>query len=443
MVLFNYSTKELTAKIVYYGPGLCGKTTNLQYIHGNLPDTVKGKMLSLATKTDRTLFFDFLPIDLGEIRGMKTRVQLYTVPGQVFYNETRKLVLKGADGIIFVADSQEQMLSANVESFKNLEENLKGHGLSLADMPHAIQFNKRDLPNLASIEQLNSAINKYNAPFYETVATTGIGVQDTLKAITKLVLLHLTKKYDPSAASAPEAASAAPKPAAPQAPAPTPEIAAPAAETQAIPIASVPSVEPDQPIAVAQPSAPAVAASIETAEPQFEDSEIDDLVGEVEEIDDIPAPAPNPFAIDSSSLSEETPVAELPTVDDEPAKAEPEVAAAPSMEVDADFGIDVNTDPEPAVNDVHEIPEIDDPMPIEQPAAAAEPEAPASSDEVVLTEVASDDALFNDPNLDVARIEEGAEREIVVPVEMGSGDQLRRFKLSIRLRVDAVSGDDK
>ncbi len=196
MVLFNYSTRELTAKVVFYGPGLCGKTTNLQYIHANLPDGVKGRMLSLATKTDRTLFFDFLPIDLGDIRGMKTRVQLYTVPGQVFYNETRKLVLKGADGIVFVADSQEPMLGANIESFRNLEDNLRGHGMRLEEMPHVIQFNKRDLPRLASIEDLNAAINRFNAPFYESVATSGIGVQDTLKAIVKLVLLHLTRKYE-------------------------------------------------------------------------------------------------------------------------------------------------------------------------------------------------------------------------------------------------------
>ena len=133
---------------------------------------------------------------------MKTRVQLYTVPGQVFYNETRKLVLKGADGIVFVADSQATMLGANVESFKNLEENLKAHGMTLAEMPHILQFNKRDLPKLASIEELNAAINRFNGPFYESVATTGIGVQDTLKAITKLVLLHLTKKYDPKTAAA-------------------------------------------------------------------------------------------------------------------------------------------------------------------------------------------------------------------------------------------------
>src|SRR5882724_1755724 len=161
MVLFNYSTRELTAKIVYYGPGLCGKTTNLQFTYESLPDNVKkGKMLSLATKTDRTLFFDFLPLELGRIRGMKTRVQLYTVPGQVFYNSTRKLVMK---------------------------------------------FNKRDLPHLASIEEMNAQINRHNAPFYEAAATTGIGVEDTLKAITKLVLNNLASKYKLDGTGAPDA----------------------------------------------------------------------------------------------------------------------------------------------------------------------------------------------------------------------------------------------
>ena len=239
MVLFNYSTKELTAKIVYYGPGLCGKTTNLQYIHGNLPGNVKGKMLSLATKTDRTLFFDFLPIDLGKIRGMQTRVQLYTVPGQVFYNETRKLVLKGADGLVFVADSQEQMLSANAESFKNLEENLKGHGLTLSETPHVIQFNKRDLPKLAAIDQLNATVNKYNAPFYESIATTGIGVQDTLKAITKLVLLHLTKKYDPRFAAPKSVPAVAATPPSPQVSVQPVQMPVSGLDTTAIPLAPV------------------------------------------------------------------------------------------------------------------------------------------------------------------------------------------------------------
>jgi signal recognition particle receptor subunit beta len=224
MVLFNYSTRELTAKIVYYGPGLCGKTTNLQFIYGSLPDNVKkGKMLSLATKTDRTLFFDFLPIELGTIRGMRTRVQLYTVPGQVFYNSTRKLVLKGADGVVFVADSQSKMIEANVEAYRNLEENLKEMGIRIEEIPLVMQFNKRDLPNLASIEEMNTRINRHNAPFYEAVAMTGIGVEDTLKAITKLVLNNLSAKYRleeagatrPAGAPAPAAAMAATVPAAP------------------------------------------------------------------------------------------------------------------------------------------------------------------------------------------------------------------------------------
>src|SRR5262245_47050766 len=221
MVLFNYSTRELTAKIVYYGPGLCGKTTNLQFIYDNLPGGVKGKMLSLATKTDRTLFFDFLPLDLGEIRGMKTRIQLYTVPGQVFYNETRRLVLKGADGVVFVADSQKAMLEANVDSYKNLEENLRVHSMKLSEMPLVVQYNKRDLPNLAAVDDLNATVNRYGSPFYESVATTGIGVQDTLKAITKLVLLHLTRRYDTkkpvsdSVASSPAPVAPFPSPASP------------------------------------------------------------------------------------------------------------------------------------------------------------------------------------------------------------------------------------
>ena len=196
MVLFNYSTRELTAKIVYYGPGLCGKTSNLQFIYKTLPENIrKGKMLSLATKTDRTLFFDFLPIDLGRIRGLRTRIQLYTVPGQVFYNSTRKLVLKGADGIVFVADSQKRVLDSNLESYRNLEENLGELGISLEDTPLVLQFNKRDLPDLLTVDEMNSSLNRHNAPFYESVATTGIGIEDTLKAITKLVLTHLSQKY--------------------------------------------------------------------------------------------------------------------------------------------------------------------------------------------------------------------------------------------------------
>ena len=195
MVLFNYATKEITAKIVYYGPGLCGKTTNLQFVYDSLPSNNKSKMLSLATKTDRTLFFDFLPLDLGKIRGMRTKLQLYTVPGQVYYNSTRQLVLKGADGVVFVADSQDFALDANLESLQNLEDNLKRQGIRLREMPLVIQYNKRDLPNAMAVSELNAEVNKLGAPAFESVATTGLGVEETLKGITQLVLTHLIKKY--------------------------------------------------------------------------------------------------------------------------------------------------------------------------------------------------------------------------------------------------------
>src|ERR1043165_3206424 len=196
MVLFNYATREITAKIVYYGPGLCGKTTNLQFIYDSLPSNNKSKMLSLATKTDRTLFFDFLPLDLGKIRGMRTKLQLYTVPGQVYYNSTRQLVLKGSDGIVFVADSQDHALDANLESLQNLEDNLKRQGVRIREIPIVMQYNKRDLPNAMPAAEMNAEINKLNAPHFESVATTGIGVEETLKGITQLVLAHLIRKYN-------------------------------------------------------------------------------------------------------------------------------------------------------------------------------------------------------------------------------------------------------
>jgi len=194
MVLFNYATKEITAKIVYYGPGLCGKTTNLQYIYSKTSPEAKGKMISLATEADRTLFFDFLPLDLGSIRGFTTRFHLYTVPGQVFYDASRKLILKGVDGVIFVADSQEERMEANVESIRNLDENLREHGFDLASMPYALQFNKRDLPTAMPAEELYRVLNYKREPTFEAVATTGIGVFDTLKAVAKLILVELRKK---------------------------------------------------------------------------------------------------------------------------------------------------------------------------------------------------------------------------------------------------------
>jgi signal recognition particle receptor subunit beta len=214
MVLFNYSTKELTAKVVYYGPGLCGKTTNLQWIHEKLPIKNKGKMLSLATEADRTLFFDFLPIELGSIRGMKTRIQLYTVPGQVFYNATRRMVLKGADCVVFVADSQEPMLDANLDAVHNLRENLEANEIDADEIPTVLQFNKRDLPNALPIEILNEKLNPKGLPYFEAVAMKGIGVEETLKGATTLVFRALATKYGGAEGSA--ATTTAPvRPAAP------------------------------------------------------------------------------------------------------------------------------------------------------------------------------------------------------------------------------------
>lgn len=194
MAFVNFATREITAKIVYYGPGLGGKTTSLQYIHSGLPPDNKGKMISLATEEDRTIYFDFLPLNLGKIQDFNVRVQLYTVPGQVRYNATRKLVLRGADGLVFVADSQTHKKLANVESFSNMEENLRELGKELNDLPHVLQFNKIDLPSVLSLEEMSQLLNKFNVPFFETCATTGIGVLDALKSITKLVFNDLSKK---------------------------------------------------------------------------------------------------------------------------------------------------------------------------------------------------------------------------------------------------------
>ena len=193
MSFINYSSREINCKIVYYGPGLCGKTTNLQYVYAKTHPDAKGKMISLATETERTLFFDFLPLSLGEIRGFKTRFHLYTVPGQVFYDASRKLILKGVDGVVFVADSQIERMEANLESLENLRVNLGEQGYDLDRLPYVVQYNKRDLPNVATVEELRRMLNPRSVPEFQAVAPTGVGVFDTLKAVAKLVLTELKK----------------------------------------------------------------------------------------------------------------------------------------------------------------------------------------------------------------------------------------------------------
>jgi signal recognition particle receptor subunit beta len=223
MSMINYASREINCKLVYYGPGLGGKTTNLEHVYGKVSPNARGKMISLATETERTLFFDFLPVDLGTIRGFKTRFHLYTVPGQVYYNASRKLILKGVDGVVFVADSQMERMEANIESMQNLYDNMSQQGYDLTKVPFIVQYNKRDLPNAAPLAELQAALNpgwpvedparqkltpdpnhegEYlvfqqngqwieRAPYYEAVAVTGDGVFDTLKAVSKLVLKTL------------------------------------------------------------------------------------------------------------------------------------------------------------------------------------------------------------------------------------------------------------
>lgn len=191
MSFINFAAREINCKIVYYGPGLGGKTTNLQWIFERTGEQQKGKMISLATETERTLFFDFLPLDLGTVRGFKTRIHLYTVPGQVFYDASRKLILRGVDGVVFVADSQEERMDANVEALENLQENLKEHSYDFNRIPYVLQLNKRDLPNAMPADTLKQELVKKSEPVIEAVAFQGVGVFETLKAVAKLVLVEL------------------------------------------------------------------------------------------------------------------------------------------------------------------------------------------------------------------------------------------------------------
>jgi mutual gliding-motility protein MglA len=237
VVFFNYTTMQMTAKVVYYGPGLCGKTTNLQAIHQRTAPQSRGDMVSLETETDRTLFFDLLPLDVGVIGGMKVRLQLYTVPGQVFYNATRKLVLKGVDGIVFVADSQTAAVDANIESLNNLRVNLAELALGVDDVPLVFQFNKRDIRNIVPVASLNEALNPHGLPFYEAAALHGIGVFETLKGISRLAITSVQRKLaeeprPPSVGST----GRPPDDVAPKAPPPRPQTAGPA---DADPLASL------------------------------------------------------------------------------------------------------------------------------------------------------------------------------------------------------------
>jgi hypothetical protein len=336
MVFFNYSTMQMAAKVVYYGPGLCGKTTNLQWIFENTATDSRGEMVSLATETDRTLFFDLLPIDVGSIAGFSTRIQLYTVPGQVFYNTTRKLVLKGVDGVVFVADSQRPMLQANVESFQNLEENLAEMGLSLDTIPLVLQYNKRDLPNICDVAELDQALNRQGWSSVEAAAIDGRGVFETLKVISKKTLLALKKRLtkgrsDTPAAAAPRAPS---PPASGAPPRPAGAAAAPAAATP--PPGSSTGARPSIPGAAPSTAAAAATATATAATAAAKD----DTVGKAPEVPGAPPPresgggfdAPPPVRDPEEALEQASAAVRALQVEPAPSSPKQEEAAAPRQE---------------------------------------------------------------------------------------------------------------
>jgi len=342
MVMINRATKEMTIKVVYYGPGLCGKTTNLEFIYEKANPDKKGKLLSVATETDRTLFFDFLPMELGTIKGMKLRVQLYTVPGQVFYDATRRIVLRGSDGVVFVADSQQTMMDANIESVENLKKNLALNSLDSETIPLVFQYNKQDLPDLSSDEELEKALNWRGVPYFTSVATVGTGVNETVKKVIELVIRNLHQREASVKASgqamaggktpptpvAEAADEAAPPEAEPAAAAPPPEAepaspeteeARPAGETPAPPAAGAPPPEepplPEAPVPGTPPSEPAPVPEFEfSRKGEFDVEEAEPEAGEPEadvrdDAEPVPAgepamegtPGGKPAAVESSA----------------------------------------------------------------------------------------------------------------------------------------------
>lgn len=323
MVVVSYSGKEINAKLVYYGPGLSGKTTNLEYIYQSVPTNNRGKMVSMKTRTERTLFFDFLPVDLGEMGGFKTRFLLYTVPGQVYYNATRKLVLRGVDAIIFVADSARGKMDENVESLQNLQDNLKEYGLDVEEIPLVLQYNKRDVEDPYSVEELERALNPRGLPYFEAVATTGQGVFETFRGISRVLLQKLSKEVRLGETRATDSK-----------PAPRP---VPAAAKPAIPVASAPApprveepvaarVEQPMPLRVDEPVAPPPSPVEEPIAAAPEPSRFE-APPPPERIPEPETPVVEPAPVEDAVMEPETPpVQPLPLTRERPAVPKPRLA---------------------------------------------------------------------------------------------------------------------
>jgi signal recognition particle receptor subunit beta len=438
MVLFNYSTKELTAKVVYYGPGLCGKTTNLQWIHEKLPIRNKGKMLSLATETDRTLFFDFLPIELGTIRGMKTRIQLYTVPGQVFYNATRRMVLKGADCVVFVCDSQEPMIEANVESLENLKQNMEANELDSEEMPLVLQYNKRDLPNALPIEILNERLNQRGVPFFEAVAIKGLGVEETLKGVTQLVFRSLATKYGGA-----DAGTGAP--AAPVKPAPAPTVLPPLR-----PAPAAPPPPPAPPASSLPPIQMAMADNAASTDDLLDSLELqpasDDLLPQSPELGlDGPPMEPLEEEIETLDMEEEDLVAPLPPLAPAPPPPPPARPAASTVGKTTLVSSQKETDElrrkiaRPALEDLNleeiveeedaDIEELSFDMPEPEPVAPAPAPPPAAAPKPAPRVPTVDAAPVS------VRLPSGGpgETDITIPVEVTVGEGSAQVAIHLRL----------
>jgi hypothetical protein len=357
MVMINRATKEMTFKVVYYGPGLCGKTTNLEYIYSSAHPDRKGKLLTVATETDRTLFFDFLPMELGTIRGMKVRVQLYTVPGQVFYDATRRIVLRGSDGVVFVADSQRIMMDANIESLDNLKTNLRLNSLDPETVPLALQYNKQDLPDVATQEDLDAKLNWRHVPSFLSVATTGMGVNETLKKVIELVIRKLQAADAHFGGRETEASARA----AEKEPAPVPvQSHAPIPEEEEVP-------EPPRTAQSTKPALPEVELE-EDASPSFgADDEMEAV--EIETLQDV-EPLPMPAG---SSRGGELPLESVgPDAGEGPQEREVSTPPEPEPEI-----MEIS-EPEPEVLEIPEpepeMIEICEEEPVRVEPATAEPE---------------------------------------------------------------------
>jgi signal recognition particle receptor subunit beta len=385
MVFFNWATMQMAAKIVYYGPGLCGKTSNLSFIYAKTAPNSRGEMVSLETESDRTLFFDLLPIEVGTIGGFKTRLQLYTVPGQVFYNTTRKLVLKGVDGLVFVSDSQRPMREANIESFESLIDNLRELDIDIDELPLVLQYNKRDLKNILAIEELNSDLNPDRAyPFFESEAINGVGVFEALKEITKLTLKKLRRRM-----VAPHAASPAPRAASPQV-RPTPAGKAKPVSAEALARAAAEAVDPSP---AADPPRPAPSEPWPEPPPMLDESAFDETSTE------------SPFAEDS-------PEGQTPPPD--------EIALEDDLELDDGQA----ASPEPV--DAEEVSPFEELQVDGQPAAAA---GVAEAEELALDEGIPDpvagveeesdlEVEFDKANEDTARVEPPPVKRVHVSNQM-------------------------